>query len=121
MTINYKFECVDLSDFKATFSMKAKSKLFHKIFLAAIKKLEKKGKIKNKKYDTKTIEKFDITPQFYNFILVNLKSKIKQLIKIVRKDGIHVLNYKCSKAWFQRDSKNDWDIYIIIGGQYVRK
>lgn len=119
--IGYKFRCLDISDYEIEFLLKAKSILFDKIFLATKKNLIKRGNTKVKDIDTDKITKFEIIPKFYNLLNVAMRSKTRKLKKVVSRDGIYILNHSCKKAWFERDQKGDWDIYIIIGGQYVKK
>lgn len=118
--LNYKFTCVNPVKYEITITTEASNKLFNLIFRRAKRRYKKKKGI-DIKADPKTIEQFEIDARFYKILKTGMLGKLKEIQKIVKKDGIEILNYKVKGGLFKRNKGGNWDIKLTFGGNYADK
>jgi len=117
--IDYHFKLINITDYELIFYLKAEKRLFDKIFMGSINKLKRMGK--NADVDLDKIDKFEVLPRFNALIHTAVIKKINEMKKRLKPRGLELLNSKCQKATFIKQSAGNWDIKIEIVGQYVDK
>lgn len=116
----YKFKCVNPTDFELLLSMHVKSRFFQKVFIEAQKKMLK-DKGQEVKGDANLIDRFEVEPKFHNLISTAVSKQRREVFKIVKRDGINILNNKVLKCTFERQPNRDWEVKIILGGVYAKR
>lgn len=120
--IEWDFKAESITDYSLKLEMSADNKMLTNIFNQAKHKLARRKGMKNlNTADPEVIQEFAVPKQYFNLVRTIMHKKIKKAFSKVREDNIHVLNSKVTKAKFKRNEANDWDIEIIVSGQYVDK
>jgi hypothetical protein len=113
--IDYEFELDDITDYTLYITLCVNSRTLNEIYQKARSKLNK-----NIPETPQDIKEFYLPLNYNNLVCIVIKNKIKEVINIVAKDKIIVLNYKVSLCKFVKKAE-DWYINIKVVGQYADK
>lgn len=118
---DYKFECLNLSDYSFTMTLKAEDKILMNIFQKGrVAALRKKG-IDVKGGNPAVLDGFVIEPIYYNYLTVTCKRLIAAVGKEVGQDGVALLSQKVTFGKFVRRKDRDWDIVLKVEGMYSKQ
>ena len=118
---NYKFKCANLSDYKLILTLHVNNRLLMIVFNSAKKKL-KKVKGMNVRGNPNLLVKFTVDePRYFPLIKTAISKPLNNVAKEISKDGIVILNDRVIGCEFHRNKLNDWDVNVIIEGQYADK
>lgn len=120
----WKIEEVDGSDYKIKLVYHATGFMIKRLFESAKNKLKRKlGKDIGGNLDI--IERFEVPEDVKKHFFPVLKNAIKKHIRNVKKqckpDGFSILNYEVDEAIYTRLKNDDWEIEIIVKGQFIQK
>jgi len=117
-TINWDFEQIDDSTYKATFDMETKGEDMNHVFKMALGRLKRKGIRASGNPDL--IESFSLPDELKNLFTLQLRQAmrkpIKNMIEDVRKDGIIIQSTQVEDAIYKHHKSGDWTATIIIKG-----
>jgi hypothetical protein len=118
--MDFEFKAENSYEYTLILSMVAKNAHINRIFNLAKERLMDKKNIKVEG-DIDKIRKFDVDRQFLNVIKTIIKRKVRWIEKHLKGNKIEVLTSNMDKCYFQRNEEEDWEIYIILKGEYVDK
>jgi len=114
---NYELEAINPSDYELKISCVSQGKLFTQIF----NQTRKAKKLKEDQTPDKINNFLIIEPRFTNLLSVITRGWVNQ-VKEKYSDQITLLTSSVSRAMFVKDQKTkDWNVEIIIKGQYIEK
>lgn len=116
---DHEIKCLNHTDYELKIVLVAKDTLLMKIFDKSKRKLKKKGL----DCDPKIIDKFPIDKKYFSLLKLNIKKVFNITANDIFKNsgGIQLISYDIIDAFFERNKDNDWNINLLLGGQYSDK
>lgn len=116
--IDYEISCINSTDYDLVISFDTDSNLMNTIYSKARRAAEFKYKTKINK-TTEDIKEFEVPKHMLNLINTFSASLIKDIIKLIEKDGIiKILNTRINKCHYRREG-DKWKITLFIRGNYA--
>lgn len=118
-TLDYDFKLLNPSQYSLEITLPIKGELMNKVFAQSRAALQKKGVSVNQ--DLSAADDFEIPGRYRSLIKTALRSQIRKIFKLVKKDKIHVLNDNVHSCVFRRTESDSWDVVIVLQGQFADK
>lgn len=119
--IDYNFEAINPKDFELTLTLEIDARIINYIWEKSKKKLLIDKGIDLSKHDPTIKKAFAVPDTFRSYIKVSTKKQVKDVIKIVKKDGIIVLDYNVRDCIYKLTDKKGWTVTIYYEGLYSKK
>ena len=120
--INYDFKATSYYEYRLSLSFSVKNRIITSIFNQSKRKLHRKGiNIKGTPEEIKAFEvsKFDVDNRFLKLIHVAINKELKKIEAEVLQDKIRVMSSAIKKCFFEKENE-EWNINIILEGEYVK-
>lgn len=114
--IDYSIDCINLTDYVATYVIPADNAAIATVFQQAKAYFKHSGKT----IDVNKVEKFIVPEKFYGTLHLAISKAYKDLSADVKKDGIILNNSRVISATYERVGEA-WKIFIKTTGTYYRQ
>ena len=119
---DYKFKCINPVDYEAIILFKIKSAFMRKSLELSLKKHNKDLYEKIKKRPEILEYSFYVPKEYMNTMRTAAIHIIKELNKIVGKDGIKIVAHYLNVAeYIKKKDVEHWQVRFKITGQYIKK